>query len=257
MGLPSELWQLPVHVGDSPAVDSLPIDFSLYSRVYKVSEKTFKQRFNLYLGFPSILRSNMILIPLRPAGKKSDWLKDDQLQALWDTGASHSFVNRQLAKILKGQGWQMRAVAPMNGRGIKSSWRVDQAIGLRFRVGLTQQEFFWEFLVNDLPNKFSFMIGMDFMAQHNFVVEPARHCVHWRAKTGLHQVVLASVKIALAIGKAEEDRLAEARKEKREKEKAPTVNFFSQDDTDWHFWRESLSCWDSRRRFFSSRGGWR
>ena len=36
-GLPSELWQLPVHVGDSTVVDLLPIDFSLYSRVYKVS----------------------------------------------------------------------------------------------------------------------------------------------------------------------------------------------------------------------------
>ena len=179
-----EDWLLPVHTGKSPSIDSLPLDFLLYSKVYGVSEKTFKLRYNLYLRFPSILRSNMLFIPLRPSEKKADWLKDGQLLSLWDTGASHSFVSRPLAKILNKQGWIERAVTPLNGRGIKSTWRVDRAIGLSFRVGLTARVFKWEFLISDLPKPFSFLIGMDFMALHNIIVETARHCLHWKEGGG-------------------------------------------------------------------------
>jgi hypothetical protein len=184
----------------------------------------------------------MMLIPLRPSSKKADWLKDDQLQSLWDTGASHSFVSRQLAEILRAQGWKTRAVAPLNGRGINSTWRVDQAIALTFKVGLVEQEFFWEFLISDLPKAFSFMIGMDFMAKHNVVIETARHCVHWRSGNKppfRHNVVLASVPVALAIGKDEEVRRTEIRRQRRTPVIPPFVGISRVDDAEWHFWQES------------------
>ena len=159
----------------------------------------------------------------------------------WDTGASHSFVSRPLAKILNKQGWIERAVTPLNGRGIKSTWRVDRAIGLSFRVGLTARVFKWEFLISDLPKPFSFLIGMDFMALHNIIVETARHCLHWKEGGGIkpaHQVVLASVPTALAIGKMEEDRLIELKRKKRVAATATPTKFFSR-STDWHFGQES------------------